>query len=406
MLNAEKYSRVLSWIDSQRERMIEKVAAWGNINSGTHNLDGLAVMAAEVGRELKELVAEVSHVDLPPRRMIDGGGNVMEKPLGQAVVGKKRIGAPIRIFVGIHIDTVYGLDHPFQKVERVDGNTLRGPGVLDAKGGLSVLFTALAALEKSEFAERISWEVVINPDEEIGSPGSTKLLKECAGRNDFGLVYEPALSDGSLVSERKGSGNFDIVVRGKAAHAGRDFLAGRNAIAGAARIAAALDHLNGSPEMTVNVAKIDGGGANNIVPDLAVVRVNVRATNPEMQRKAEVLIEDCVKGEKSLKGLKVEMHGGFSSPPKMFDEKSRRLFENIAACGRELGLELACKPSGGASDGNKLAAAGLAVIDSLGPRGGNMHSEEEFVALDSLTERAKLSALLLMKFGSGEMQLD
>ena len=131
------------------------------------------------------------------------------------------------------------------------------------------MLTALAALERSPFAENIGWEVLINPDEEIGSPGSSPLLHEAARRNHLGLVYEPALSDGSLVSERKGSGNFDIIVRGKAAHAGRDFLAGRNAIATAAKLAVELDKLNGASELTVNVARIDGGGPNNMVPDLA-----------------------------------------------------------------------------------------------------------------------------------------
>jgi glutamate carboxypeptidase len=324
--------------------------------------------------------------------------------LGQAVQARKRPGALIRIFLGIHIDTVYAVDHPFQSVERMDANKLRGPGVIDAKGGLCVMLTALAALERSPFAEKIGWEVLINSDEEIGSPGSTVLLQECAKRNQLGLVYEPALADGSLVSARKGSGNFDVIVHGKAAHAGRDFLAGRNAISAAAALAVQMDQLNGSPEMTVNVARIDGGGPNNMVPDLAIVRVNVRVTTPALQSQAEEAMQKIVNSLDQSNGLRAEIHGGFSSPPKMMDEKSLRLFEQIAECGREIGLSLVCKPSGGASDGNKLAAAGLPVIDSLGPRGGNMHSSEEYLVLDSLTERAKLSALLLMKIGSGELK--
>jgi glutamate carboxypeptidase len=399
-----RYAEQLRWIDSQRDRVIGLVSDWANINSGTHNLDGLAQMSAEVARELRALGGEVSHLDLPPRRMIDGRGQTIEKPLGQAVRSRKRPNAPIHIFLGIHIDTVYGVDHPFQQVERMDASKLRGPGVIDAKGGLCVMLTALAALERSPFAEKIGWEVLINPDEEIGSPGSTALLQECASRNQLGLVYEPALSDGSLVSERKGSGNFDVIVRGKSAHAGRDFLAGRNAISAAAALAVQMDHLNGSPDMTVNIARIDGGGPNNMVPDLAIVRANVRVTTPALQSQAEEALRRIVNSLDQSNGLRAELHGGFSSPPKMMDEKSQRLFEQIAECGREIGLSLACKPSGGASDGNKLAAAGLPVIDSLGPRGENMHSSEEFLLLDSLTERAKLSALLLMKIGSGEMQ--
>ena len=164
-----------------------------------------------------------------------------------------------------------------------------------------------------------------------------------------------------------------------------------------------MDRLNGSPEMTVNVARIDGGSPNNMVPDLAIVRVNVRVTTPPLQSRAEEAIRQIVNSLDQSNGLHAELHGGFSSPPKMMDKKSQQLFEQIAECGRDIGLSLTCKPSGGASDGNKLAAAGLPVIDSLGPRGGNMHSSEEFLLLDSLTERAKLSALLMMKIASGEL---
>lgn len=402
-MNAERYFQSLDWIDSQRDRMVQLVSDWANINSGTSNLDGLSRMAAEVGKELDALGGEVSFIDLPTRKIIDGRGNVVEKALGQVALSRKRPNAPIKIFLGIHIDTVYGVEHPFQRVERIDENTLRGPGVIDAKGGLVVMLTALAALERSAFAEKIGWEILINPDEEVGSPGATPLLHECARRNQIGLVYEPALGDGSLVSERKGSGNFDIIVRGKSAHAGRDFAAGRNAVAAAAALAVHLNQLNGSSELTINIAKIDGGGPNNIVPDLAVLRINMRVTNPAMQLHAESEVRRIVQ-QYHRDGISIESHGHFSSPPKIVDAKTRQLFDHIADCGRELGLSLDFKPSGGASDGNKLAAAGLPVIDSLGPRGGNMHSDQEFISLDSLTERAKLSALLLMRIGSGDLQ--
>ncbi|HWB54324.1 MAG TPA: hypothetical protein VG722_09025, partial [Tepidisphaeraceae bacterium] len=101
-----RYLEPLAWIDTQQQRMIRLVSEWANINSGTENLDGLARMSAEVGRELQSLGAEVSHLDLPPWRMIDASGREIEQPLGQAVHARKRLDAPVRVFLGIHMDTV------------------------------------------------------------------------------------------------------------------------------------------------------------------------------------------------------------------------------------------------------------------------------------------------------------
>src|SRR5262249_17454996 len=128
-------------------------------------------------------------------------------------------------------------------------------GVADAKGGLAVMLIALQAFEQCPWSKNIGWEILINPDEEIGSPGSSELLRQCATSNHVGMVYEPAFADGAIVSQRKGSGNFDLVVRGRAAHAGRDFAQGRNALTAAATAAIALDHLNQSiPNVTINIA--------------------------------------------------------------------------------------------------------------------------------------------------------
>src|SRR5204863_2063795 len=117
-------------------------------------------------------------------------------------------------------------------------------------------------------------------DEEIGSPGSIELLNRAAKDNRLGLLFEPAMGDeGALVGERKGFGNFTVIVRGRAAHAGRDFAQGRNAVIAAAKMMHKLHALNdelGSNGITVNVGRVVGGGAVNVVPDLCVARINVR----------------------------------------------------------------------------------------------------------------------------------
>jgi glutamate carboxypeptidase len=403
----------LDWLATQRQRMLDRVVAWSNVNSHTQNVAGVNAVTEHVRTALEELGADCSWHDVAPARTIDDRGEPVEQPLGRALRATKRhalsSGVALRVLLNIHTDTVYPIDHPFQSVTRLDENTLRGPGVIDAKGGLVVMLAAIEAMERSDLAPRVGWEVLINPDEEIGSPGSTPVLVECAKRNDLGLVYEPAFGDaGALVGERKGSGTFTIVVRGRAAHAGRDFEQGRNAVVAVARCVTDIDGMNGRfPGVTLNVGRLAGGGPVNVVPDLAVARVNVRMTKPEDEPPIREGMERAVAAINARgDGYRAELHGGFFAPPKVLDPRTRRLLDGILAAGHELGLSgFTWTSSGGVSDGNRLAAAGLPVIDSLGPRGGKLHSPDEFLLIDSLVERAQLSALVLMKIAAGEIAL-
>ena len=148
------------------------------------------------------------------------------------------------------------MDHEFQTCSKLDNGNINGPGVADAKGGIVVMLAALRALESSPLAGSIGWDVLLNADEEIGSPGSVHVVKKLASRCDVGLLYEPALPDGTLVSWRKGSGNFTFVVRGRAAHAGREFEKGRNAIVAVSRLIDQIAEFNVEPEVTLSLIHI------------------------------------------------------------------------------------------------------------------------------------------------------
>jgi glutamate carboxypeptidase len=141
----------------------------------------------------------------------------------------------------------------------------------------------------------------------------------------------------------------------------------------------------------------------NIVPDLAIARFNVRADTTDDKFWFEQFFHSVAAQLEQKEGIRVSLHGQFNSPPKPMDPRSAELMEEILACGRELGMALSVRPSGGTCDGNKLAAAGMPVVDSLGPVGGDLHSEREYVLLQSLIERGKLSALLLLKLAAGEV---
>ena len=229
------------------------------------------------------------------------------------------------------------------------------------------------------------------------------MLAEFGRLGHVGMTYEPAMSDGALAAERKGSGNFHVRLTGRAAHAGRDFAAGRNAIAAAARLAAKLDALNGEREgVTLNVARIDGGAPLNMVPDNAVLRFNVRFPNEAACRWMEFAIEEALKAERR-DGISVDLHGGVTRAAKPFNGAQTQLFDAVKTAGALIGQDIAWKPSGGVCEGNNLFAAGLPNVDTLGVRGGDIHSEKEFAWPQSFAERAQLSALILCKLATGEI---
>jgi len=394
----------LDWIAAQRSRMLQRVTEWASINTYSFNLAGIEKFSEILTREFAPLGGDLRTHDLPPMESINRQGQSMRSPVGRALSIVKRADAPVRVLLNIHLDTVYPPDSPFQSVQEIEGGKLHGPGVADAKGGIAVLLTALEALERSGMADRIGWQVLLNPDEEIGSPGSAALLAEAAEKNHFGLLFEPSLPDGALIDRRRGSGNFSIIIRGRAAHAGRDFANGRNAVLAAANLALQIHKLNESmPGVTLNISAIDGGGPFNVVPDLAICRLNVRTTHPDDEAKVLGFLNQFLKDQNSRDGLSAQLHGHFSSPPKLPDDRTLRLLDALVACGRDLGITLSHRAGGGASDGNRLAAAGLPNIDSLGVRGDKIHTPDEYLIIDSLAERAQIVALLLVKLAAGDI---
>ena len=309
------YSPYLYWINTRYGRCVDLLTKWANVNSGSHNLAGLEKMRSILEGEFGALGGETRTVELEPQHVVDPEGRMVRIPLGKALFIRKLPAADLRVFLCIHMDTVYGPDHPFQKCLRVNENELKGPGVADAKGGLLVMLTAVQAFERSPWAANLGWDILINPDEEIGSPGSAPLLDGAAQDNHVGLVFEPALADGTLVSGRKGSGNFAVVIRGRAAHAGRSPHLGRNAIDALAEFIVELNALADAKHgMTVNVGAITGGGAVNVVPDLALFRFNVRVRRHEDQKSFEKNLRALVAKISARDGISVEVHGNFARP--------------------------------------------------------------------------------------------
>ena len=386
--------------------MVETVKVWSRINSGSHNLEGLAKMGEVVAEAFSSLGAELEVREARRGEKINDRGEVEEVAFGPVYHFKKRPSANRKVLLTGHLDTVFPKDHPFQKPVNLDGNTLNGPGVADMKGGILVMLVALEALERSGVAGSLGYEILLNSDEEVGSTGSGAILTECAKACDFGMTFEPAWADGTLAGERKGSGNFSVIMRGRSAHAGREFEKGVNAIAALAELVTELQALNGTEQgLTINPGLITGGTATNVVPDLAICKFNVRVKTVDQQAWFEREFKKILDKYNARQGLKAESHGHFTRVPKILTGANKKLFEVLKGLGKEIGIEVAWAPTGGCCDGNNLAAAGLPNIDTLGVRGGKIHTDEEFALLDSFTERAKLSTLLLLNYAAGNFRL-
>ncbi len=376
--------------------LLDRTIGWSEVNSGTSNLAGLDIVAGQLADAFSVLPGNIRLIDPDPTEVVQADGQIEMIKRGKHLQGSVRLDAPVRILLTGHMDTVFAADHPFQDIDELEPGILNGPGLADMKGGLSVMLGALQLLEQSDLANRIGYDIMINSDEEVGSASSAKLIERSAKGKIAALTYEPALPDGTLAGERGGSGNFSIIFTGKSAHAGRNPDEGRNALIAAADMALQLKAIH-REGLSVNPAKIDGGGPNNAVPDHCILRVNFRPKSQVDQDEAQNTLNMLVAKIAKEHDLDVHCHGGFGRPPKPIDPQAQKLFGLVKQCGAELGLDITWRATGGVCDGNNIAACGIPVVDTMGVRGGAIHSADEFLITDSLVERTQLSALTILR---------
>ncbi|KEO91977.1 hypothetical protein EH31_04700 [Erythrobacter longus] len=387
--------------DIDADTMLAQVQSWCAINTGTANLQGLAQQLDVLEDAFGALPGEIERVDPAPVTAVDADGKEFEKQHGKHFVLRVRPHANRRILLTGHMDTVFPKDYFFQELTWLEDGVLGGPGVADMKGGIAVMLHALMAFEERAGAGSLGYDVLLNSDEETGSLASADLIAELARGKLAALTYEPAaLPDGTLAHARGGSGNYSVIITGQSAHAGRNPDDGRNAIVAAADLAVRLKALH-CPDISVNPAKIEGGSANNVVPDHAVLRFNIR---PQSIGAAEQFERDLKALTAAIEGaheVSIHTHGGVTRPPKPVDEKAQKLFDLVRECGAQLGQTINWKSTGGVCDGNNIAACGIPVVDTMGVRGGSIHSPKEFLITQSLAERAALSARVIQRLDEG-----
>ena len=364
------------------EEILEGILEWVRVESPSNDAAAVNRMADRVERDQRGIGMRIERI---PGR--DGYGDVL---ITRNDARDERPG----ILVLSHLDTVHpiGTLEGRRPVER-DGDRVFGPGIYDMKGGAYLAFHAMRHLVRTGRSPSLPVTFLYVPEEEVGSHTSREHIERLALASKYVLVTEPARDGGKVVTSRKGAGDFEVVARGRAAHAGARHQDGRNAIGEMARQVLLLEAMTDyEREITVSVGVIEGGTFPNVVPAECRVQVDLRVPD------AAGAEEMCAR----IRGLtpfgpdtEIEVQGGMNRPGYRKDEGIRALFEHARALAAELGFELADTGSGGVSDGNFSAALGVPTLDGLGVDGQGAHSDHEQLYYSSLAPRTALWVRLL-----------
>ena len=376
-------------VDARLPRFLAELEQRVNIDCGAYTPDGVNRVAVFVADELRALGADVErHAHRPANG---------SRQLGDVVVGRIAGDGPRLLLIG-HMDTVFDPGTAVERPYRSDGDRATGPGVADMKAGLLAGLHAIAALR--EAGQRPAITFVANPDEEIGSPFSTPIIRALVPEHDVALVLECARANGDIVSARKGIADYHVRIVGRAAHAGVEPEKGRSAIVEAAHQVLALHALNGRwPSVTVNAGVIHGGTRPNVVAERCELQVDLRAATLDAFDAAAAEVERLA-ASPTVDGIEVGLERTAGHPPMERTDASARLVALAVSIATELGFELKDAATGGASDANTTAAMGLPTLDGLGPIGGDDHSVDEWLDLTSVVPRTTLLAALIDRIGS------
>jgi glutamate carboxypeptidase len=364
---------------SDWQSLLERIV---NINSGTQNLAGLDTVREALVPEFEKLGLEVTAHEL------DDG----HKLLSMTVPGA----APEILLMG-HIDTVFPKESPFQRFE-VRGDRIYGPGVIDMKAGIVMIRDLVSRFSGTDQLGKFM--VVINDDEEIGSPYSKELVKELAADIDSGLVFEPGLPDGAVVTSHSGVHWLNLAVEGRAAHAGLEPQLGINACVELSDKVVRLSKLSDyERKLSVNVGTVDGGTKRNVVCEFAEAGIDIRFVEKDdldktLEAIRAITVEMAVYND-TLGAAPTAKLETLVATPSMPGARTERLYALLQAAGKTVRQEVRGRHVGYTSDANFLAETGMDVLVGLGPYGGGMHTDEEFLLAPTYDERLALTEALV-----------
>jgi glutamate carboxypeptidase len=309
-----------------------------------------------------------------------------------------RDGAGHRVLILGDLDTAFlpGSSRSFPYT--VDGDTARGPGIADAKGGLVVLTGAIRMLEGLD-RQLPSVTVVLSPDEQAGSLFSRPIIEAAAAQSSVCLCMECARDGGKLMGSRACCGVGRITITGREAHAGTDRGKALSAISGFAGVVDAIDGItDGAAGRFVTVTQVQGGWRRSVVPGECAFTVDVRVRDSAEWNATERCIRQVLQELVETRGFAVDIKLCQHRPSVLRTGRSEPLITTVVAAGRALGIDLGIVASNAA--GSSAFAASIPVIDGMGPPGGSLMTADENVSLSGLTERACLLALTLISLGA------
>lgn len=391
--------RACDIIQDRANFLLEDVKRHVETPTGPGGGDGIKASRAIFTERMNKLGANASLVEGQPRPdWLQGSAADGVPPT--AVLERLRPGMR-KVLIAGHLDTVHPIDSPFRALTiSEDGKTALGPGCVDMKGGLVIAACALECLEEAGCPA--SWTFTLNADEETGSYHSEAALREQATRHDFGLALEPALPGGELAIERMGSGQFMIEALGRSSHVGRDFRGGVSAVTALARaISAVGDMADPTKEDSyiMSIGPVQGGSATNAVPDHAAAWGNARYPDASVAGSMGKALDALGTPNQTCEDHRpaVIVRRSFNRPAKPLIPATESLALQARGVAEALGQQLPFASTGGVCDGNILQDAGLPTIDTLGVRGGGLHTPTEWIELASLVERCQLLAVLVSR---------
>ena len=377
--------RIVEFVSDRRDAIVRLLTDLVSLESPSLVPETQLPVQALVRASLGEIDFECGHV--PGERT---GGYIQLSPRGHEANQ-----TPIQLLIG-HTDTVWPLGTLDRMPVEVDeeGGVVRGPGVFDMKAGIVQIVFALRALAEMGLQPEVTPVVFLNSDEEIGSPESHPHVERLAKSASRVLVLEPALgTEGKIKTTRRGVGQFEIRVVGKASHSGLAPEEGASAIQEMSHVIQALHGLTDlDGGVGVNVGTVTGGTRVNVVAAECRAQVDVRVTTIADAR----AVEEAIRGlEATTPGTHLEIEGEVDRNPMEATPRNQALWRAVRECGLRMGLELAEGCSGGASDGN-ITSLYAATVDGLGVVGDGAHAHHEYARIDKLLERTALLALILM----------
>ncbi len=374
------FAALRAYAASQEDRLLETLAELVSYEAPSTEKPALDRLAAHLQARFAALGAQAEILDNP------AGGNHVR------VIYPGAEQLPYVLLL-CHFDTVWDIGTLAQRPFRVEGERAYGPGAYDMRGGIVVAEFALRALQALGLSPRRPVHILLNSDEEIGSPTSRKLIEAAAQGAAYVLVMESAFARGELKVARKGVGDYWLRITGRAAHAGVEPEKGISAIEELAYQILQLRSLNDLERgITVNAGVIRGGTRSNVIADYAEAHIDMRAWTLDDALRVDAALRAL---KPVLSGAQLQVEGGLNRPPLEFTPQAQALFEQVRALGQALGQDIQPARTGGGSDGNFTASLGIPTLDGLGPAGDGAHAVHEHVLIPSLAARVALVAAIL-----------